>query len=328
MTSLLEFKPRLTHVDLFAGIGGFRLALNHAGYTPIMVAACDTNSNSRKTYTRYFGDEYTHTDIRRMHLGSHLAPMPESGVDILTAGFPCQPFSKVNTSGKLGDDHKSGLLYLDMLRIIGECTPKVIVLENVGNFPRVDGGQQLGVILDSLESDYNITTGIFNTSIVVPQQRNRWILLAVRKDIDPDNLAIIIPSYFPTTRMLLADILDPIEDVSPLLYISKSSWSNLELKQTFAPILISREQAKNVSCLAPTLLATGQRGSQDVLIMEQNHKVPRVLSITEMIALMGFPHDIFRWRISNTAAHVQLGNSVVPKFIAEIINPTLKNVFT
>jgi len=310
----------ITHVDLFAGIGGMRLGVEGAarilGYESEILVSCDINKDAQRTYSRYFGGDYTHHDIRNTHLEGL-----KGKVDVLTAGFPCQPFSKANSTSVKGDNHRSGLLFLDMLRIIGETLPRVLVLENVPQFASIDDEVQLDTIIASLSDlGYFLWWDIYSPESFVPQRRNRFFLGAVLGSELPRMWNPPLNSWRPT----LGDILDPVEEVNPTLHLAKHNWYNLLTKRTHRPVYIPREEADYHQTVTGPLLANGHKGSQDILIMEPYSAIPRVLSVCEMTKLMGFPYDIFKWNIPKTTAHQQLGNSVVPELITNLLLPMLE----
>ena len=149
-------KHAFTFIDLFAGIGGFRIALEELGGG--CVFSSEWNKFSRVTYKANFGEE-PEGDITKIDA----AKIPDH--DILAAGFPCQPFSIAGVSKKnsLGMPHGfldklQGNLFFDIARILKEKRPKAFILENVKNLERHDKGKTFGIIRRTLTSKlgYNI----------------------------------------------------------------------------------------------------------------------------------------------------------------------------
>jgi len=139
---------RFTFIDLFAGIGGFRIALESLGGT--CVFSSELNRFSRETYRANFG-EVPAGDITKIDAGT----VPSH--DILAAGFPCQPFSIAGVSKRnsLGRPHGfldklQGTMFFDIARIIQAKRPKAIILENVKNLIYHDHGNTFRVIMETL----------------------------------------------------------------------------------------------------------------------------------------------------------------------------------
>ncbi len=129
-------------VDLFAGLGGFRVALERFGYE--CVFASEIDDQLRETYDRNFpGGPPAHGDIR-------LAKDEVPSHDVLCAGFPCQPFSKSGAQAGMSDP-TSGTLFHEILEILEAHLPSFVILENVGNFERHDEGRTWQVVKSSLE---------------------------------------------------------------------------------------------------------------------------------------------------------------------------------
>ena len=129
-------------IDLFAGLGGFRLALERLGHE--CVFASEIDSELQEVYSRNFPEgPAIYGDIRRSK--DHVPPH-----DVLCAGFPCQPFSKSGTQAGL-KDKTSGTLFHEILEILRAHKPTYVILENVGNFERHDEGQTWCTVKTSLE---------------------------------------------------------------------------------------------------------------------------------------------------------------------------------
>lgn len=167
-------------IDLFAGIGGMRLAFENAGAT--CVFSCEIDKACGKTYFANFGDT-VFPDIRE--LKTDLIPP----YDILVAGFPCQPFSlagisKRNTIGQQSgwDMPEKGDLFFQVLRIVKETQPRAIFLENVKNLRTCMKGEVLRRIISCLEdTGYSVSHQVFDAAAFVPQHRERVFIVGVRK---------------------------------------------------------------------------------------------------------------------------------------------------
>ena len=199
-----------TFIDLFAGLGGFRLALESLGSECVFSSEWDLNAQD--VYETNFG-ERPHGDITEIHESS----VPEH--DILCAGFPCQAFS---ISGKkLGFEDSRGTLFFDVARIVKHKRPKVVFLENVKNFASHDGGNTLKVVRNTLEElGYTFSAKVLNAADYgVPQARERIYIVAIRND------ALVSPFSFPKKQKLstfVEDILLENEEAVQHLYVDRS----------------------------------------------------------------------------------------------------------
>ena len=197
-----EFRvPRF--IDLFCGIGGFRLAFERAGAR--CVFSSDWDKFSRQTYAANFG-ETPHGDIHSVAV----ADIPK--FDILCGGFPCQPFSLAGVSKKnsLGRKHgfedvKQGNLFFSIADILDHHQPPAFVLENVKHLVRHDQGRTFKIIHDTLADalGYRVYWKIINAQSVVPQHRQRIFLVGFKP-----GRAFEFPD-FPAEGPKLASILDP-----------------------------------------------------------------------------------------------------------------------
>lgn len=162
-------KHRFTFVDLFAGIGGFRLALESLGGKCVFSSEID--SHACDMYKENFGDD-PYCDITK------LDPKTMPDFDILCAGFPCQSFS-ICGKQKGFIDKTRGTLFFDVVRILKEKKPKAFILENVKNLTTHDKGRTLTVIIDTLNSlGYSVNYKVLNAKdFGVPQNRERILIV-------------------------------------------------------------------------------------------------------------------------------------------------------
>lgn len=163
---------RLRFIDLFAGLGGFHLALKQLGHE--CVFACELDEELRELYEQNFGIK-AEGDIRLVPTSK----IPKH--DILCAGFPCQPFSKAGTQAGL-DDPKWGDLFYEILRIVKEHKPLYVVLENVPNFTRHDAGRTWQKAEQLLrDHGYDVRSNEFSPHhFGIPQIRDRIYIVAKR----------------------------------------------------------------------------------------------------------------------------------------------------
>ena len=177
---MYQLEKKFTFIDLFAGIGGLRIAFDSVGGECIF--SSEWNKFSQQTYKANFGDmpEGDITEIDEKDIPDH---------DILVGGFPCQPFSiaGVSSNNSLGREHgfndkTRGTLFFDVCRIIKEKKPKAFLLENVKNLKSHDKGNTFKVILNALQNElgYDIHYKVIDASSVVPQHRERIFIVGFR----------------------------------------------------------------------------------------------------------------------------------------------------
>ncbi|WP_375154917.1 DNA (cytosine-5-)-methyltransferase [Stratiformator vulcanicus] len=302
-------------VDLFAGIGGMRLGFEAVGAECVFSSEWD--KHSQKTYQANFED-LPAGDIRTIVAES----IPDH--EILTAGFPCQPFSIAGVSKKnaLGQAHgfecrTQGTLFFDVARIISAKKPAAFVLENVKNLQSHDKGRTFKVILETLTEDlgYYIHHRVIDAKNVLPQHRERLIIVGTRKPLD---------FHFPTVDELsqyrqaevLGDILDA--DVPDKYTLTDHLWAYL---QNYA----AKHRAKGngfgfglcrPSDVTRTLSARYYKDGSEILV-NQPKRNPRRLTPRECARLMGFP-DSFTIPVSDTQAYRQFGNSIAVPIVKSI----------
>ncbi|MBP0017354.1 MAG: DNA (cytosine-5-)-methyltransferase [Cyanobacteria bacterium SBLK] len=307
-------------IDLFAGIGGFRLALDSLGCK--CVFSSEWNKFSQQTYQANFEGE----------IFGDLTKIPVQNIpdfDILTAGFPCQPFSiagvtKHNALGsKHGFEHETqGTLFFEIARILKEKRPKCFILENVKNLQSHNKGKTFAVILKTLEEELGYQTyhQILDARSVVPQNRKRIFIVGFSQPT-----AFTFPKL-PNLNPKIKDILDAKVDAKYTL--SDHLWQYL---QDYAAK--HREKGNgfgygltNLDGIARTLSARYYKDGAEILI-PQNEKNPRRLTPRECARLMGFP-DRFKIPVSDTQAYRQFGNAVVPIVVKVIGEEILKSLDT
>lgn len=314
-------EKKFRFIDLFAGIGGFRIGFEKAGYD--CVYGSENNKYCRETYLANFG-ELPDGDITQVDA----VAVPRH--DVLTAGFPCQPFS---ISGKQkGFDDTRGTLIYDVFRIIKEKRPKVVLLENVKHLIHHDGGKTFRVILEDLkELGYEkISWKILNAAdFGVAQNRERLVIVAhQKKEFDFSKLKT-------KKRVRLIDILDtkngfeylnepytlidnPKEQKSGLIFVgyrNKSIRKNGVREGTEHLSRVHKQPNRIYSAqgLHPTLPSQESSGRFWIL---HNGKV-RKLTINECFRLMGFPEK-FKKNVSTGELYRQVGNAVCVPMVNEI----------
>lgn len=298
MTTPLRF------IDLFAGIGGMRLAFESQGAECVFSSEWD--KYAQKTYEANFGEipagDITQIDER---------DIPK--FDILLAGFPCQPFSSIGK--REGFEHKTqGTLFYDVARIISHHKPKAFLLENVAGLTTHDGGRTLATILETLdELGYKVKYQILDASkFGVPQKRSRIYLVGIRKRIARANS---LEFEFPTPLKRVVGIGKFVEtgitdrSISKHLqkvYIFKVDDGRPEIidsKSNF-PVKTLVASYHKIQRLTGTFVNDGPTGL-------------RLLSENECKAIMGYPKS-FKVPVSRTQMFRQFGNSVAVPVVKSI----------
>ena len=318
--------PKFTFIDLFAGMGGFRLAMQAQGGK--CVFSSEWNAYSQKTYFSNFGD-MPFGDITKEVTKSYI---PEK-FDILCAGFPCQPFSIAGVSKKksLGretgfKDKTQGTLFFDVADIISRHRPKAFFLENVKNLTSHDKGNTFRVIYDTLkELRYSVHYLVMDGQTYVPQHRERIMIVGFDEDVYGGKEAFTFPEQHEATRSI-KEILDP--NIDPKYTLSDKLWAYL---QNYA----EKHRAKgngfgyglvDLNGITRTLSARYYKDGSEILIPQGEGKNPRRLSPRECARLMGYP-DAYRIdRVSDVQAYRQCGNSVIVPLITAVSEQIVKTL--
>ena len=322
-------KPKFTFIDLFAGIGGFRIAMQAQGGK--CVFSSEWNSYAQQTYFANFG-EMPFGDITKEVTKKYI---PKK-FDILCAGFPCQPFSIAGVSKKksLGretgfKDKTQGTLFFDVADIISQHRPKAFFLENVKNLTSHDKGNTFRVIRETLEElDYSIHYQVMDGQTYVPQHRERIMIVGFDMNVFKGKEQFEFPEQHPSTRTV-KEILDP--NIDDKYTLSDKLWNYL---QNYA----EKHKAKgngfgyglvDLNGITRTLSARYYKDGSEILIPQSDGKNPRRLSPRECARLMGYPDDFIINAVSDVQAYRQCGNSVVVPLItavSKLIVKTLHNL--
>jgi len=333
-------------VDLFAGIGGMRLAFESQGGRCVFTSEWD--EFARRTYLANFEDDDQHVfagDIT----GVNPADIPAH--DVLVAGFPCQPFSIAGVSKKnaLGRPHgfldqTQGTLFFNVATIIREKQPKAFLLENVKNLIGHDSGRTLETILKVLEEDlgYTVSHRVINAKHFVPQHRERIIIVGFKDapKMPWDHVRLPPIELGPKLGTILhqGDFIDPSEEryaetvrgrvrVKPSYTLSDNLWDYL---QRYAEKHKAKGNGFGCGVVTPdettrTLSARYYKDGSEILVDQGRGKNPRRLTPRECARLMGFD-DNFRIPVSDTRAYKQFGNSVVVPVIGAVASVLLSHL--
>ncbi|HUT29108.1 MAG TPA: DNA (cytosine-5-)-methyltransferase [Sedimentisphaerales bacterium] len=320
---LIPHKRKFTFIDLFAGIGGTRLAFEKAGCECVFSSEWD--KFAQQTYEANFGEK-PRGNIREIPTSE----IPDH--DILVAGFPCQPFSISGVSKKkaLGRPHgfqdvTQGTLFFEIKRILRDKKTPVFLLENVKHLKRHDKGNTYRVILDTLEKElgYTIFDKVLDADAYVPQHRERIFIVGFREPA-----FFTFPHYEPRVKPKFRDIID--KDVPEKYTLTDHLWNYL---QEYAKK--HREKGNgfqygltDLDGRARTLSARYYKDGAEVLVPQGKNKNPRRLTPKECANLMGFTqlNPDFKIPVSDTQAYKQFGNAVVVPLVYDIAKAIVRCV--
>ena len=305
-------KNKFAFIDLFAGIGGFRIALQELGGRCLFSSEWD--QHAMKTYFENYG-EIPFGDITRLtklmsgKATSHNVIPPH---EILCGGFPCQPFSQAGLQHGFNDAR--GTLFFDILTITRALKPKVLFLENVKRLKTHDGGNTFKTICSSLKKiGYKVYSKVLKAyDYGVPQNRERVFIVAFSEP-----LQFKWPKSAPIPELKVGDILEAKPDSR--FTISEAMWrghirrrSEHKLKGNGFGFSLFNPASKYVN----TISARYWKDGSEVLI-EQPGNNPRILTPRECARLQGFP-DSFVLDSSRRYAYQQFGNSVAVPVVRSV----------
>lgn len=308
-------------IDLFAGIGGFRLAMQNVGGKCVFTS--EWNEAAQKTYSTNFG-EVPFGDITKDYIKNYI---PQD-FDILCAGFPCQAFSVAGY--RKGFTDTRGTLFFDIEQIIEKYRPKVVFLENVKNLVSHDKGKTFKIIMDVLENKlgYKVFYKVLNSMDYanIPQNRERIFIVA----FDPKQVKKYKKFQFPKEVKLKKTIHDILEKgkQDEIFYYQKDHIYYAELDKT----MTSRDTVyqwrrvyvrENKSNVCPTLTANMGAGGHNVPIIRDDYGI-RKLTPRECFSFQGYPKNYVLPKIANSKLYMQAGNSVTITLVEKISQQIIK----
>ncbi len=321
---LLKKNADFTFIDLFAGIGGMRIAFEQNGGQ--CVYSNEWNKYCQQTYFANFGEQ-PEGDITKVDAST----IPDH--DILVAGFPCQPFSIAGVSKKnsLGratgfEDKTQGTLFFDVCRILKAKRPKAFMLENVKNLCSHDKGRTFKIILESLkELNYNVFYSVIDGQNYVPQHRERIIIVGFDMNRYGNDYSFEFNINPVEPKPIMKDILEP--KVESKYTLSDKLWVYL---QNYAAKHKAAGNGFGYGIASPfgvsrTLSARYYKDGSEILL-EQDNRNPRKLTPRECARLQGFP-DSFKIPVSDTQAYRQFGNSVVVPLITDVASLIKEKIY-
>ena len=294
-------------IDLFAGIGGFRLAMQNVGGKCVFTS--EWEKGAQKTYRHNFG-EVPFGDITQERVKNYI---PQE-FDILCAGFPCQAFSIAGNQKGFADTR--GTLFFDIEQIVTKHKPKVVFLENVKNLISHDKGNTFKTIIDTLEQKlgYKVFTKVLNsmTHANIPQNRERIFIIA----FDPNQVKNYANFKFPSEIKLTRTIHDILEKGKQAenLYYQKDHQYYPELEKA----MVSKDTVyqwrrvyarENKSNVCPTLTANMGTGGHNVPLIKDKFGL-RKLTPKECFLFQGYPENYIipnllnYWQLEEFLPHV------------------------
>ena len=323
-------KPTFKFIDLFAGIGGFRLALQNLGGKCVFTSEWD--KEAKKTYKANFG-ETPFGDITKEETKQYIP----DGFDLLCAGFPCQAFSIAGKRG--GFEDTRGTLFFDVAEIIKRKQPKAIFLENVKGLRNHDKGKTLSTILNVLRNDL----GYF-----VPEPQ---IINAKNFGVPQNRERIYIVGFHPSTGINEFSYPEPLEqkvtfaDVKEKNVPATKYYLSTQYVQTLENHKARHESKGNGFGYAiipddgiSNAIVVGGMGRERNLVLDKritdftptthikgevNRLGIRKMTPREWARLQGFP-DNFIIPVADASAYKQFGNSVAVPAIQATANEIMK----
>lgn len=347
-------------IDLFAGIGGIRIALEEAGGTCVLTSEID--KFARQTYRAYFQDQN--------HLFNEdlttLAPVEIPDHDVLAGGFPCQPFSIAGVSKKnsLGrahgfEDPTKGTLFFNIKEILRVKRPKAFLLENVKNLKSHDKGRTWKIIASALHDEgYVFSDRVLDAAAIVPQHRERVFIvgfdrefagvadrtldwtpfwneveaeIATRRDVERERYGLEPNDEWP----VVDHVLEPHETVDDRYTLTPRLWEYL---QEYRRKHRARGNGFGYGLVEPgdeytrTLSARYYKDGSEALVYQGESLRPRRLTPRECARLQGFPKSFEAMfdrnedvqPVSDTQAYKQFGNSVCVPIVESIAGPLVR----
>ena len=301
----------LKYIDLFCGIGGFRLAAEQVcserSVSPACVFSSDIDPDAQDAYEPNFG-ERPHGDITKIHERE----VPDH--DILLGGFPCQAFSICGD--QRGFEDTRGTLFFDIARILKEKRPSAFVLENVKQLRSHNQGHTLYRIMETLRNigyhaDYRILNAL---DFGVPQKRERIFIVGFREQRN---------HVWPKGGVPMKPLSEVLEEDVPEFYyasekIKRNRINSIANKKRPDELTIWHEnKGGNISPL-PFSCALRAGASYNYLLVNGERR----LTEREMLRLQGFP-DTYKIVCGYQATRKQAGNSVAVPVVAAVIRATL-----
>lgn len=307
------YTEKLKFIDLFCGIGGFRVAFEEACEESEIQAECvfssDIDKYAQKSYEANFGERPVGdiTKIDEKNIPDH---------DILFAGFPCQPFSIIGQMKGLNDTR--GTLFFDIARILRAKKPKAFILENVKQLVGHDKGKTLKVIVKSLqELGYHVQYSVLNAlDFGLPQKRERVVIVGHKEPI---------LFTFPSPKKPYKSLTEILENNTAEKYFATEYIRNKRKEKhtsSYYPSIWHENKSGNI-CSYPYSCALRSGASHNYLLVNGERR----LTPREMFRLQGFP-EWYKIVVSDAQAKKQAGNAVPVNMIKAVSKKLLPYVAT
>lgn len=308
-------KAKFSFIDLFAGIGGFRLALQNLGGKCVFTS--EWSEPAKQTYRANFGE----VPFGNITLEETKNFIPEK-FDILCGGFPCQAFSIAGY--RKGFSETRGTLFFDIEQIVEKHKPKVVFLENVKNLLSHDKGKTFRVIVEILEDKlgYKVYHSVLNsmTHANIPQNRERVFIVAFDPKTVLNHAGFSFPKEIPLTQSI-HDLLNPTEQETAFYYAETHKYypKLVEAMQSRDTVYQWRRVyvRENKSNVCPTLTANMGTGGHNVPLIIDDFGI-RKLTPQECFAFQGYPENYELPNLAKSKLYMQAGNSVTVPLIERI----------
>ncbi|MEW6535328.1 MAG: DNA (cytosine-5-)-methyltransferase [Candidatus Auribacterota bacterium] len=300
---------KLTYIDLFCGIGGFRIAAEKVctenNILPFCKLSCDIDDYAKKSYHANFGD-IPHDDIKK--ISEDVIP----DHDILFAGFPCQPFSIIGLGKGFGDNR--GTLFFDIVRILQRKRPKAFILENVKQLISHHRGETIKNIVMALKDlGYYVEYRVLNAlDYGLPQKRERIFIVGYHRNIN---------FQWPFKSLKMKPLDEILEKNVNAKYFA-SEYIRNKRQETHNPIVtpsIWHENKSGNICSYPYSCALRAGASYNYLLVNGERR----LTPREMLRLQGFP-DWYKIVVPYAQIRKQAGNAVPVNLVYAVFNSLIK----
>jgi len=319
----MSAKKIFTFADLFAGIGGMRIAYEKVGGQCVL-----TSEINEKARTTYKAQKWKSLNPKHVYIDDVviLGGLPKEKIpkhDVLLAGFPCQPYSIAGLRQGLDDEKGRGQVFLSILAILKKAQPKAFMLENVKGMMSHDGGQTVAFMCTELaKQGYNVQQPTVLNSMIhggVPQNRERVFIVGFRKDLGP------IDFEFPGTTSLKQTLQQALEQkkVADKYFYDERFDCFAEIKDAVKSSGTAYQWRRvyvreNKSGVCPALTANMGSGGHNVPLVKVKGGI-RKLTPRECANLQGFPPSfILPEGMADAHLYHQFGNSVTVPLIERI----------
>lgn len=315
---MIEKENKVKFIDLFSGIGGFRLALESVGAR--CVFSSDTDKWANKTYLLNFG-EYPKGDIKKIDTNQ----IPDH--DILCAGFPCQPFSIAGRRKGFSDTR--GTLFFEIERILDNKKPIAFILENVKGLITHNKGKTFTTILNRLRAlNYVVFYRVLNSSNYgIPQNRERIFIVGFKNKTVSFQFPEVINIKPDVAKILQQNVigheLSEIAKGHLRRHLNKLNKNSRKVSKTlFATEIRPSRCVFRQDGLSPCLTAKMGTGGNNVPVLVEEE---RKLTVRECLRIQGFPEH-YKMKDNDSQSYKQIGNSVSVPVVTAIAKEIVKQL--